>query len=140
MKRFTAQLALCYQLVNSTITNYVSSSTIAAGSMSPMGEWVMSNAIDDDRETFFYTQNEEIDQTLQLDLGSSKSVRSIYMMPNDALDYPTTYDVYIGNTPYTMAAYSSSNTKCLTGVGRFGLGNCAGTGRYVIWEMKDTQA
>ena len=43
------------------------------------------------------------------------------------------YNVYLGNKNYEDD-FRNDNTLCFTG-GKEGLANCAGSGRYLIWEL-----
>ena len=43
------------------------------------------------------------------------------------------YKIFIGNTD-TYGNFETENTLCYTG-GQAGLANCAGSGRYLIWQL-----
>ena len=78
--------------------------------------------------------NEVIGQTLQLDLVSSRLVRSFLMLHEFARPRVVTYDVYIGNIDFN-GNYMTDNTLCYSG-GPEGLANCKGQGQYLIWRLK----
>ena len=57
------------------------------------------------------------------------------MLTNDAKSDTNSHDIYVGNTDIN-GSYQSSNTKCLSNVGRIGIGVCIATGRYIILEHR----
>ena len=72
---------------------------------------------------------------MQLDLGSSKLVRSIYIHSYGALaNHRWKKDIYIGDTDQS-GDYKTQNTKCFQNGGHSGLTNCSGQGQYLIWVL-----
>ena len=47
-----------------------------------------------------------------------------------------TFDVYVAETQYTDQTFKDGETLCYSGAND-GLISCEGTGRYIIWQLKE---
>lgn len=134
---YSVVLLLGLVSIAAAVTQYVDSSTVVTGSMSGSGK---NNIKDNKGNTQFTASGSLVDKDIQLDFGSSKTVKSFYIDQKQI--FSATYaklDVYIGETPNT-GSYTSLNTKCCSGCWWRGISNCDGTGRYMQFRMANSDA
>ena len=123
---------------NTAVTNYVTpQSTISGSAIRQTSYYPYTKMSDDSYTTYFLTGVNNVGQTLQIDLGGNRSINSFSMLQvhSPTPSNKSTYDVYIGDTPYTDEAYKTANKKCMTNVMMMGIANCSGSGQYLIWEF-----
>ena len=100
MHLFLCLITLCIPPGSRALTQFINSSTSVSGSFDVLSGYPLTAVRDNDVDTLFYAGSPEYGETLQIDFGTQKNLRSVYMLhEHDRSDYPE-YKIYIGNTDF----------------------------------------
>jgi len=118
-----------------TMTNLItSSSKFAASESLAYATYVNDGNLYN--EFYVSTSATKVGSYLQVDLGTSQNVETIYMYQYQYsnLEVPSDVEIYLGDSPASGKIYSGVGTPCYNG-GMEGIAKCSGKGRYLIFRV-----